>query len=293
MQLRIRVMFAVWLALAAVVAGFAPMQPEAGRNQPADPPAMMLLADTARVPRVEVTWPVESGDDVRLAGDRTYTSPQGKQALGRNVSAYVAMGGTRLDRGASHPKGAVVRVGLYKTDPAKPFFEGIPDGAKLTVRLTNVAMNQPVRPWPATVVMHLKYSPDELAGCGLGGAANALFYTVSRTDTLNGKITPDNGRMGFLDGSHSDGGTIDLRSEPDGSVSLVAVFPYALLRHMKDPWLRTAPGAFVEPNHFHIEFEVLPVAVADAITDPAARPRPYPEPIPKDGPIVGPLPPGR
>lgn len=259
----------------------------AGGVQPEPLPAI-LLADTSRTPLVTVSWRDESGAWVKLEGERGYTSPAGTEWLGKNVSAYVALGGTRLDRGAAHPRGAVIRVGVYKTDARRAFFEGIADGGSITLRLTGVAMNRPVKPWPASIVMHIKYTPDELAACGLGASSAVLFYTTSATDTLNGKITPETGQLGLLDGRH-EGVSVALTGEADGTVALSATFPYALLRHMSDPWLRTAPGTFLEPTHFHFEFEVLPPEVADAIGDPRRRARPFPEgPFQPDEPAVGP-----
>lgn len=271
----------VGLAAACLLAGYA-----AG-GQPEPLPAI-LLADTSRTPVVQVSWQDEAGRLIELEGERGYTSPAGTEVLGGNLSAYVALGGTRLDRGAAHPRGAVLRVGVYKTDARRPFFEGIGEGGSITIRVRNLAMNRPVKPWPASIVMHLKYMPDELAACGLGASSSVLFYTTSRTDTLNGKITPETGRLGILSSANGSGATVSLTGE-DRTVEFTATIPYGLLRHMSDPWLRTAPGTFLEPTHFHFEFEVLPPEVAEAIGDPEQRARPYPEaPFSREEPAVGP-----
>ena len=38
---------------------------------------------------------------------------------------------------------------------------------------------------------------------------------------------------------------------------MTAVVPYALFKHADDPWLRSNPGDFIEPVHFHMEFEAV------------------------------------
>ncbi len=263
------------LALAALTAGWA-----APAGQPGDPPPKapdlpyILLANTDKLPRVTVSWPTEDGPAISITGDRPYRSPLDREGMGRNISTYVALGGYRLERGAGNPKGAILRVGLYKIDIGKPFFDDIAHGSSITVTLAGVHMNQPVVPRPKTTVMHLKYTADDLTACGLGGQASSLFCTADPDDTLRGRITPDNGRLGSLDGG-PDHGHVTLTTLEDGSVTMTAEIPYALLRHIKDPWLRSVPGTFLEPTHFHLEFEVLPTAVAAALdAPPPAEPPP-------------------
>jgi len=55
-----------------------------------------------------------------------------------------------------------------------------------------------------------------------------------------------------------------------GAVGMKAVVPYAIFKHADDPWLRSNPGDFTEPVHFHIEFECEPVEKKT----PSAKPTP-------------------
>ncbi len=250
--------------------------PDQAATIPAPPPdaPAILLANTDILPRVTIEWPTKDGRAARFEGDRPYASPGGKQELGANVSCYVGLGGTRLERAAMHPKGAIIRVGLYKMDATKPFFEGLVDeDPVLTLRLTGVTMNQGVTPRPQTTLMHLRYTADDLVACGLGGASATLLLTADPTDTVRGKVTPDNGILGALDGSSPDKGRVTLTRHDDGSVDMEASIPYALLRHIKDPWRRTVPGTFLEPTHFHLEFEVIPDWVAAAAPGVPEKPR--------------------
>ena len=275
------------LVVVATASCFAQEAPEA----PPLPPTLqapeglpaILLAETERPPKVRVSWPTRSGKPAEFEGERRYGSSGDRQPLGANVSCYVAMGGTRLERGAGHPKGAVVQVGLGRIDSIRPFFADIAEDPVVSIRLTGVFMNQPVTPRPGSVVMRLRYQPDDLAACGLGGSASSLFLTASRTDTLRGRITPDTGRLGVLDGAEPGHGSVKLTKEADGSVTLDAQVPYALLRHIKDPWLRTQPGTFLEPAYFHIEFEVIPDWVVEAEKAAAAVPNADPPPIDPPG----------
>lgn len=263
-----------------------PEQPPA--ETPLEPPPglpVLLLADTEKLPKIVVSWPTQDGRRTTVEGQRPYRSQGDRLPLGANVSCYVAMGGTRSERGAGHPKGQVVQVGLGRIDSIRPFFADITQDPVISIRLTGVFMNQPVTPRPESVVLRLRYLPDDLAACGLGGSASSLFLTSSRTDTLKGRITADNGRLGVLDGASPGHATIRLSKEPDGSVSMDAQIPYALLRHIKDPWLRTQPGTFLEPSYFHIEFEVIPdwVVRAGPTQPPAPPPDAGPPPPPGGG----------
>lgn len=261
-------MTARWIPLMALVvaatgAAWAQEAPPVPTAPPDAPP--LLLANTDVLPTVEVEWPTRDGKTRHHEGPRPYASPGAQQQLGDNVSSYVALGGTRLERGAMHPKGALVRVGLYKLDPGQRFFDELAtEDPVIVVRLRGVTMNQGVTPRPRTTLMHVRYTADDLVACGLGGAAATLILTADPADTVRGKVTADNGVLGALDGSAPDKGSVALTRHDDGTVDMEARIPYGLLRHIKDPWKRTAPGTFLEPTHFHLEFEVVPDWVAAA-----------------------------
>ncbi|MEL6329696.1 MAG: hypothetical protein AAFR38_08550 [Planctomycetota bacterium] len=199
----------------------------------------------------------------RLEGTRPYSSDARREFLGGNLEAFVAMGGTRLTKGAGHPRGAVARVGFYKHDPGRPLFESASRDTEFEVRLSGLRFNQAVDPNPESGVQHLKYSPEDLAQCGLPGDAREQFNTASRDETLNDRIRPGiDARLGVLDGSDGSLGSITVIEEDDGSITTTARFRYPALRNLRDPWRSDLPGTFLEPIHFHIEFEVLPDGVA-------------------------------
>jgi hypothetical protein len=224
----------------------------------ANPGLHFLLVDDTRIPHVRVSWTGEDGKEVVLEGDRRYQAPAERTPLGGNLDCFVALGGTRLDKQAGDPDGAIVRMGLYKRDPVKPLFEGLATDSPIHIVLSNIVFDKRAVVKPETGVQHIKYSPDALAECGLAGAAFELYNTVSPTDTLRGSITADNGRLGVLATGGEGGGTFLVKQEPDGSYTLRATVPYALLRHVKDPWNLTKPGTFLEPLHFHLEYEAVP-----------------------------------
>lgn len=223
----------------------------------------LLLADDTKRPRVTVSWPTREGKEVTLEGERPYRSPGDKSLLGKNIECYAALGGTRLDKGLANGKGAVVRVGLYKVDAGRPFFEDLADDAEITIKLERVYMNQPAVPRPKTGLMHLRYTLGDLKECGLGADARNLFVTVDPEDPIRAGVAADSGRFGALDGGKGHGRFTTVVAE-DGAVSITLKFPYVLLRHIKDPYQRTNPGGFFEPPHFHIEMELLPKGVAEA-----------------------------
>ncbi len=233
------------------------------------------MADTASTPRVVVGWPTGAGAEVKLEGERGYKSPADKSLLGRNVECYVAMGGTRLDKGFGDPHGAIVRVGLYKKDARLPFFEDIAEGGSITIRIDHVRMNQAVEAHTTSALMHERYSLTDLTSCGLDANARNLIITADPQDPIRARIQTESVRPGGLDGG-PEHGKATATIEPDGSATITYTIPYALLRHIRDPNLRTKPGAFFEPQHFHVEMELVA-----AVQRPAAPPGGILDPLPE------------
>lgn len=243
------------LAAAALLAFLAPALATSQPQQPERP--SLLLADTLHPPLVTVSWATRGGGTTTLTGSRPYKSQGDKTLLGGNIEAYIALGGTRLDRGRGHPKSAFVRCGLYKLDSSKPFFEGIADDATITVAMSGIRMNQPAEPLVPSGLMHLKYMTSDLAACGIDSTGRNLFVTVDPEDPIKVTVVDGSGRFGWLDGAEGHG-SAKGEVQADGSITITFSFPYALLRHTKDPEQRTTPGSFFEPQHFHIEMELMP-----------------------------------
>jgi hypothetical protein len=228
----------------------------------------LFLVDDRREPEVRVSWPTRNGAKVELEGSRKYRAAEDRTPLGNNLAVYAALGGTRLEVGASDPGGAIVKVGFYKIDGKKWLFEDIAPGGAVTIEISGVKFNRPGTPRPATLVHHAKFDdPNSLLGCVASAAAATrdnlvdLFNTADASDTLNGRITARNGRLGVIriegEGSESEG-SAKFTVEADGTISATVTIPYALFKHPDDPWLRSTPGDFAEPFHFHLEFEVVP-----------------------------------
>ncbi len=243
-----------WGFLVCAVAAAVRGQDKAPEKE--QPPAL-VMADTTRTPRVTVQWETADGKTVKLEGDRDYKSPGDKTPLGKNIECYVALGGTRMDKGNADPHGATLRVGLYKKDAKELFFEDIKEGGQVTITLDHVWMNQPVEPRVKTGLMHERYMLSDLEACGLDANSRNLIVTVDPEDPLKKLVQEGSGKFGGLDGVGPEHGKAGARVEADGSLTIVFTFPYPLLRHTKDPYLRTKPGAFFEPQHFHVEMEVV------------------------------------
>ncbi len=243
--------------------------------------AQILLADDSRPARISVSWPTRDGKTAQYTGERLYQSSAQKSPLAPNLDAYAGLGGTRLNKGLASPKGAVLLVGLYKQDAKQPLFANIADNASITITLDHVFMNHPASPRHESAMMHLRYMMDDLKACGLSGDARNLFNTVDPKDPIIEKASGGSVRPGCLDGQGADHGRVEASVEADGSLTIKATFPYALLRHTKDPYQRTNPGGFFEPNHFHLEVEVLPAADVSGKPDPTSPPSKE-EPAPAD-----------
>ena len=253
--------------LVALVLASLAMAPPVPPNP--DPPAVvtsLLLPDMDTDPLIEVSWETLSGERIDLSGARPYTGDGGREPLGENIDAFAAVGGTRLSKSAGHPDGLSVRAGFYKSDPTAPFFRDIGEGGLVRVRFSGVRVNHPAAARVESIVQHLKFSLKDLETCAIPDDAFQQFNFYSETELLNGRTTPGvDARPGVLDGSEPGDGRCEARTEEDGSITLEIEFPYALLRHILDPWASEIPGTFVEPIHFHFEIELLPVEVFEAI----------------------------
>lgn len=228
----------------------------------------LLLADDSATPRVRLAWTSRDGEARRFAGDRQYGTDNDRTELAPNIDCYVALGGVRLSKVAGHPDGVIVRVGFYKQDPWTPMFDGIDHTRPIEVVLAGLRFNQPVDPNPNSPVQHLKYATEALASCGMPAGAREQFNTLDPTDTLNDRTVPGvDARLGVLGGAEDALGRVVISEEEDGSLTMRAVFEYAILRNLRDPWKSTLPGTFLEPVHFHIEFEVLPEGVEPLDTE--------------------------
>ncbi len=224
----------------------------------------ILLADDTKQPHVSVSWTRSDGEVTRFDLDLPLTSPDERAALGDNLETFVALGGSRLEKGAGHPSGAIVRVGIYKTDRDLLMFDDIAHASDVVIELTNVAFNQEVAADPDTLVQRLRYKADDILACGLTINQTEMFNVVSEDDNMGGTILTEQVRYSCLGGGDANGGEARVWVADDGTVSMRAVVPYRLLRHKGDPWALEVPGSFFEPFQFDLEFEVLPREIAEA-----------------------------
>lgn len=219
----------------------------------------MLLADDTISPTVTVRWH-RDGRPAEHDGQRPFGAPSGGDVLeGTNIRVYVALGGTRLDLGAGHPDGAILRVGLTKADSRRAFFSGIDPDSEVEIEVRGAVFNQPVYPDPTKAMMHLKYAQGDIEACSLPLSASNQFLLADPRDTLGGFLRPGvDASPGALDAA-TGRGRVQALTEADGSITYRVIVPYGLLRHLQDPWDSELPGTFFEPVHLHAEVEVLPV----------------------------------
>lgn len=200
-----------------------------------------------------------------------FTAPVGGEQLGdSNALAYATLGGTRIETGAGHPQGAVIRVGLTKADNSRAFFKGIDPGTSIDISISGVRFNQPIKYHDGTALMHLKYGLGDLKACELPATANNQYLLSDPNDTLGGRVNAGvNATPGALDGGPKHGSVeaIVLSDDPN-LVEVHASVPYALLRHLQDPWVSELPGTFFEPIHFHLEAEFIKIDADPLVRNP-------------------------
>ncbi|MBO6512970.1 MAG: hypothetical protein JJ974_03265 [Phycisphaerales bacterium] len=240
----------------------------------------LLVAQQEVEPTVTIRWLSKTGPRV-LKGTLPYGPPMGGEVLNRvevdsedaestdassNIRAYMALGGSRVDTGAGHPKGVVVRVGLTKVDSARPFFAKIVPGTSVVIELEGVALTQPVKFHEGTALMHMKYAIGDLEACSLPGTARNQYLLSHPDDTLAGRVTEG---LNATRGAFEDRGAgmlhgdfrININENEDGAERVGFRFevPYGMFRHLQDPWDSVLPGTFFEPIHLHAEVEMLPL----------------------------------
>jgi hypothetical protein len=259
-------------------------EPESASNaRQADTPSrpQILLVEQSRLPTVEVTWIVD-GQERRFEKPLPYTAPVGGEPVGENIMCYVTLGGTRVDTGAGHPKGAVIRLGITKVENARAFFKGIDPGTDIVFAISGVEFNQPVKYHDGTGMMHLKYALGDLKACALPGSARNQYLLSDPQDTLGGRVVAgENATPGALSGINNIDMNEDKKSAVRNGDLIVEVddqdptlvnmrirVPYGLLRHLQDPWKSTLPGTFFEPVHMHGEAELIPIDAEQLERDP-------------------------
>lgn len=234
-----------------------------------------FLLDNTKKPRVRISWPCSDGTTTTLEGEREYEAPKQASPIGGNLSAYVALGGNRGDLGLGTPGAVDVRVGFYTIDKKKPMFEHIAANASVTIEFEGITFNQPAEARVMTTMQHLTFAGnDRVLGCAADPGLLATYNTMDPDENLRGRMTKRNGRPGVLAGGEvgtgdvgkgkkadekSRGAMVTYVTDAAGAVHMKAVIPYPLFKHADDPWLTSNPGDFVEPVHFHIEFECAPV----------------------------------
>ena len=218
----------------------------------------ILLADTEAVPTVEISW-ISEGERRVYTAERAYSDPSGGDQIAPNLLCYVALGGTRIETGAGHPQGIIVRIGLTKIDNAKPMFEDIDPGTEITMSVSGMRLNQPVKSHDDTGLMHMKYALGDLEACSLPGTARNQFLMSDPEDTLGGRVSEGvNATPGGLDGKEGHGEIhVQINGAEENTADLFVRVPYALLRHLQDPWKSDLPGTFFEPIHLHAEAELI------------------------------------
>ncbi len=213
---------------------------------------------TAR-PTVTVRWTKRDGEKLEVERELRYRYWKENLQLGWNLRGFARVWGMRYNAEACKGDGVVLTFGVEKMNMSRLMFKDMAKDTVIEIEARGIRFNSPRRLDPTTAVHFCQYSQEDAWGCGVRDAALMQYNTALESDDLNGTVNEDNGRLGVLGGDGPDEGTVTVRVEEDGSHTVIARLPYSLFRNVKDPWIRTEPGAFLEPFYAHIEIEALPI----------------------------------
>lgn len=207
-----------------------------------------LTIDPTEPVHIRVEWTTASGERVGHKSDRLFLSPGDHTPIGGNLSAFASLGGKRLEKGAGHPLGAIVRVGFYKVDNDRPLFEDIDPTSPVTITCSNIRFDRPVDIHHDSGIHHSMYDHMKIMAYGMSMKAMDTHNLVSTTDTLNERVVfGKDARPGALAPGSPLGGGFTIAEQPDGSYTLAATLPYPLFRHIKDDG--TLPEPIKDMNH--------------------------------------------
>jgi hypothetical protein len=206
----------------------------------------------------------------------------GSGTLGAFV-AYNALGRRSLvvsqDPAAQAPNETLMRHGVYKynannqIDAASDFFAGVNVEGNVTLTIENITFDRPVQVRENTLLLHALWDIEQMDQLGVDDQGQSRAYNSAHNHHLADGFR--NFGSFFLGGSPVfvnsppnyalSGITATVTHDAPNVIDVNISFPYRLLTHLEDDGLGIpigvelpAPGGFLEPWHFHLEYLVVP-----------------------------------
>jgi hypothetical protein len=179
----------------------------------------------------------------------------------------------------------LMRHGFYKAgvndqlNKGDEFFTGIDTEGNITLEVTGITFDRPVKVREDTFLLHMLWDGGQVDGWGLDGDLNARLFHTNNHHLVSGfrdfsdfflgsnpvfKTNPDNYIAGTI-------APVVTQTAPN-IIDVSLTFPYRLLTHLEDDGMGPpanpplpAPGGFLEPFHFHLEYLVVPEPGAGAL----------------------------
>jgi hypothetical protein len=183
-----------------------------------------------------------------------------------------------LDPAVQAPNETLMRHGFYKFNSGNQinvdddFFAGIDVEGNVTVKIENITFDRPVQVRQKTFLLHMLWDIDQVDMLEMGGHHGHAYNAHHNLHLIDGFR---NFSSFFLGGSPEfvshpanfalgDINPVVTHDAPN-VIDVEITFPYRLLTHLEDMGMGIpdgvdlpAPGGFLEPWHFHLEYLVVP-----------------------------------
>jgi len=235
---------------------------------------------------ITVSYPTTTGPNASYSGTRDFSGsgPTDATVLGGapNIRAFNSAGdslgvfgrrtaGVLLNNPAHahviQPGESLITHAFFKTDNNGAYFPDLPEGANLTVSVSNIRFAEPVHVVEESLMLHVKWNDqaDTLTSPYFQVDDHHTFSDTFRDfdDFREAGLFANLPTPNYVLGNDLIGWTIS--GDGTDTLSLEAVIPYDVFRNLEetDPSQPVPPGlpapqGFLEPFHFHIEYLVVP-----------------------------------
>jgi hypothetical protein len=199
--------------------------------------------------------------------------PLGKAANILTFNSVNTYGRRLLVPGAIGPDESLVSHAFFKFNNSEDFFPGVVHGGVVTMRIEDVQFPEPVMVIPETILLHVRWVPDQVDQLPQPYVHLTNHYTTTEDfrdfeEFHHAGVFSDFPVPNFVLGAI----TVDVHYDAPDQFDIELAFPYELMKSLEEsgqtvPGNLPAPHGFLEPFHWHLEYLVAPAPVPLAIIE--------------------------